>query len=254
MILDTKADEVASRKAIRSRNDLTAECLSLPQTKGFLNALKAKTTDLALIAEVKRASPSAGMIRDQFEPAEIARAYKAAGAHCLSVLTDEKYFQGHDSFLGLAREASGLPCLRKEFIVDEYQIYESRILGADAILLIVAALSKNQLKEFSDIAGSLGLDVLVEVHDPEEAGIANEIGARLVGVNNRNLATFETDLVTSETLLPLLNADFKLSESALRTRADLDRVKRAGADGVLIGTTFCESTDVETKVREVMGW
>ncbi len=245
---------MAARRSRTSQSELESQCADLPTTKGFLNALKSSTTDLALIAEVKRASPSAGMIRDEFDPAQIAQAYQRAGSHCLSVLTDEKYFKGHDSYVAIARDASDLPCLRKEFIVDVYQVFESRVLGADAILLIVAALEKDQLLEFSGVATSIGLDVLVEVHDEAEAEVANEIQARLVGVNNRNLATFETDLATSERLIPMLTAEFKLSESALRSRTDLDRVKAAGADGVLIGTTFCESEDIESKVREVMGW
>jgi indole-3-glycerol phosphate synthase len=171
------------------------------------------------------------------------------------VLTDRPFFQGAPEDLALARDASALPVLRKDFIVDAYQIAESRAMGADAVLLIVAALDRAQLEDYGAAAREWGMDVLMEVHTAAEAETALAIGADLVGVNNRDLGTFQTSLEVSEALIPILAPHaFVLSESALRSKDEIDRVQRAGARGVLIGTTFCGATKIESKVREVMGW
>jgi indole-3-glycerol phosphate synthase len=223
--------------------------------RGFRAALADARPSLALIAEVKRASPSKGVIRPDFDPVTIAQAYEAAGAHALSVLTDERYFGGSLENLRRAREATRLPCLRKDFLLDPYQLYEARAWGADAVLLIVAGLEREQLAELHALALELGMDVLVEVHTLEEAETALGLGAELVGVNNRNLTDFRTDLSISEQILPLLaGRALAVSESALETCADLERVRAAGARAVLIGTAFMAAPDVGGKVREVMGW
>jgi indole-3-glycerol phosphate synthase len=262
-----KRSEVERAKLATPLPELQATAADADRVRPFKAALERATTPLALIAEVKQASPSKGLIRPEFDPEEVAVAYKTAGAHCLSVLTDERYFQGSRENLKLAREASGLPCLRKDFIYDPYQIYEARAWGADCVLLIVAgflppnwiqeapAKGLEALRELWRLAKELGMDVLVEVHSADEVDIALELGADLIGVNNRNLSDMTTDLATSEELLPMLaQGAFAVSESALRTPEDLDRAKAAGAKGVLIGSTFCEAMDIGAKVREVMGW
>lgn len=224
-------------------------------TRGFASALRNADRPVALIAEVKRASPSEGLIREDFDPAELGRAYAQAGAHALSVLTDQQYFQGHPTHLRLARESSGLPVLRKDFVIDPYQVLEARALGADAILLIAAILDIKTLSRLRETSESLAMDALVEAHTMAEAQMAIESGATLIGVNNRDLATFRTHLETAEEILPSLPAGtLGVAESALHTEADVARMGRAGARAVLIGTAFCHSADPCTKVREVMGW
>jgi indole-3-glycerol phosphate synthase len=253
-IFENKRQEVAASKADLPPNELRSRLADLPPTSGFLAALQRSPHDLSLIAEVKAASPSQGQIRPNFDPAEVASAYKRAGAECLSVLTDRVYFGGDPQNIAIAKAASGLPALRKDFIDDEYQIDQARVWGADAILLIVAALDPLRLGDLHGYAESLGLDVLVEIHNFEEAEVALQCGAKLIGVNNRDLSTFRTSLEVSDQLLPIIAPHaFAVSESALATRADLDRVKAAGACGVLIGTTFCASADIQAKVHEVMG-
>lgn len=254
-ILAHKREEVASAKVALSAEDLRAQVRDCPPTRGFRLALERDPRSLALIAEVKKASPSQGVIRPEFNPVAIALEYQRAGVTCLSVLTDQRFFQGSPDALRQVRAAVDLPILRKDFTVDAYQVFEARLWGADAILLIVAALTDDELRRLSDEARSLDLDVLVEVHDDAETDRAMALGANLIGVNNRNLATFQTDLATSERLLPRIAPHaLAVSESALATPADLSRVAAAGARAVLIGTTFCASPDIEMKVREVMGW
>jgi indole-3-glycerol phosphate synthase len=252
-IFDHKHGEVAAARERISVVDLKAQALDAEPPRGFLRALM-RNDGLALIAEVKKASPSKGVIRPDFDPVEIACAYERAGADALSVLTDVHYFQGSPENLRLAKANTSLPCLRKDFIDHEYQVYEARAWGADAVLLIVAALEDAQLKDLHGLIQSLGMDALVEVHTEEEAERALEIGAPLIGVNNRDLSDFHTSLETSERLLPMISPlALGVSESALETRADLDRVEAAGARAVLIGTTFCASPDIEAKVHEVLG-
>jgi len=254
-IFQDKAKEVAAAKEAVSLNDLKAMIADIEPPRGFRLALE-RTKGLALIAEVKKASPSRGVIREDFDPIQIATAYEHAGAHALSVLTDEPYFQGNPENLRLAKRYTRLPCLRKDFINDAYQIYQARAWGADAVLLIVAALSKSEIVDLGGVIKELGMDALVEVHSEEEARVAIDIKCPLIGVNNRNLSDFKTSLTVSERLLPAVSASGALgvSESALESPADLERVEMAGAKAVLIGTTFCASQDIETKVREVMNW
>jgi indole-3-glycerol phosphate synthase len=248
-----KAEEVAAAKSAVGLAALEATARAAGAPRGFLSALRSAPGGLALIAEVKKASPSKGLIRPDFDPVVIARAYARAGASALSVLTDERFFQGSAENLRLAREASGLPCLRKDFLNDPYQIYEARAWGADAVLLIVAALDDSQLRDLHALAVELEMDVLVEVHSDSETDRALALGAPLIGVNNRDLSDFHTSLEISDRLLPRIAPHaLAVSESALETRADLDRVQAAGAKAVLIGTTFCASPDIEAKVREVM--
>ena len=215
-------------------------------------------SDLALIAEVKKASPSQGLIREDFDPVKISKIYESSGAQCLSILTDQKYFQGDPSFISGVRKEVELPILRKDFINDPYQIYEARVWGADAILLIVAALTKSQILDLMEIAADLSLDVLVEVHNSDEAKIAIEVGAQLIGVNNRDLNDFSTNLAVSEILIPEIRGapsveDLVIvSESALESAEDLDRIAKAGACSALIGTAFCKEVDIAQKMRKVL--
>jgi len=254
-IFEHKLTEIAAAQSKVTLADVVSMARDAEPPRGFLRALT-QASGLALVAEVKKASPSKGVIREDFNPVEIARSYEQAGAHALSVLTDEKYFQGSQENLRLAKRSTLLPCLRKDFIRDTYQIYEARAWGADAILLIVSSLSKSQIEEFQALARDLGMDTLVEVHSAEEAQIAVQLGCPLVGVNNRNLSTFDTAISASQTLIPPLadSGAFVVSESALTSRSELDLVQAAGAKAVLIGTTFCASADIESKVKEVMGW
>jgi indole-3-glycerol phosphate synthase len=223
---------------------------------------------IALIAEVKKASPSAGVICPDFDPVHIAREYEAAGASCLSVLTDEKFFQGSLDHLRQIRAAVELPLLRKDFIIDERQILEAIEWGADAILLIVAILSDDQLKKFHSLATEAGLAVLVEVHDEAELERALKIGATLIGVNNRDLKTFKVDLATTERLAaclksragfqPALNRQdacptLLVAESGIRTRADVERLKQCGANAILVGESLMRGGDIQAKIRELMG-
>jgi indole-3-glycerol phosphate synthase len=254
-ILDHKRLEVEQAKLDLSLAELKSLAAEMPAPRGFERALANGPQPLSLIAEVKKASPSQGLIREDFDPVDVALSYRRAGASCLSVLTDEKFFQGSLENLRKVHAAVDLPLLRKDFTIDAYQIYEARAWGADAILLIVAALTDEELREFGATAHEIGLDVLVEVHDDAETERALKLDETLIGVNNRNLATFETDLATSERLLPkIAPTALAVSESALATPEDLARVAAAGARAVLIGTTFCGSPDIEAKVREVMSW
>lgn len=212
-----------------------------------------------LIAEVKKASPSAGVIRPDFDPVRIARDYETAGADCLSVLTDEKFFQGSLEYLRTIRNAVGLPLLRKDFVIDERQILEAIEWGADAILLIVAILDDSRLRRFHELASAAGLAVLVEVHDEPELERALAIGARLIGVNNRDLRVFQVDLGTTERLAARLwqkcqPADTLLvAESGIHSRADVDRLRRCGAGAVLVGESLMRHADIPAKVRELIG-
>ena len=245
--------EIEAGKARLSAGALAAKCVDLPPPRGFARQLTARARfGPAVIAEVKKASPSAGVIRPDFQPAAIAESYEAGGAACLSVLTDERYFQGHRDYLAEARDACALPVLRKDFIVDSWQVLESRALGADCILLIVAALDDGPLRDLHGQARELGLDVLVEVHDEAELGRALAIDAQLVGVNNRDLHRFATDLGTSERLRPLVPAERTLvAESGIHTRADVARLQRAGISAFLVGEAFMRAKDPGAALREL---
>lgn len=240
-ILARKAAEIEARNVALPLRELSARCADLPPTRGFAVALEARIEAglPAVIAEIKKASPSAGVIRADFDPAVIARSYEAGGATCLSVLTDVDFFQGSDLYLQQARAACALPVLRKDFTIDAYQVYEARAIGADAILLIVAALGDAALLDLSLLAAELDLDVLVEVHDEAELERALDIPAPLVGINNRNLRTFETRIETTLDLRGQVPKERVLvTESGIRTREDVERLRTAGVHAFLVGEAF----------------
>lgn len=240
-ILETKAEEIQAGKNRQSVQELRLRCQQAEPTRGFRQALAERIGQQqpAVIAEIKKASPSKGVIRKDFNVPELATSYATGGATCLSVLTDKTYFQGDDEYLAQARAATELPLLRKEFIIDPWQVYQSRALGADAILLIVAALSDPQLFELTELAQRLGLDVLMEVHDEAELHRALHTPAQLIGINNRNLRTFVTRLETTLDLLPQIPSDrLVISESGLHSPKDIQRLRQAGVHGFLIGEAF----------------
>lgn len=235
-ILEEKLREVEGVRAMRPLARYLELRDSLAPARGFMAALRAEDNRLRLIAEVKKASPSRGVIVHDFDPVRIALRYEAIGASALSVLTDRQFFQGSPEYLQAVSAAVQLPVLRKDFIVDESQIFESRLMGADAILLIVAALDPRQLRDYLQTAGETGLDVLVEVHDRRELDMATEAGATLIGVNNRNLKDFSVDPVTSSALRPFFPPDtISVSESGLKTASDIALLRDAGFHAVLIG-------------------
>ena len=246
-ILAHKRQEVAAQKQRVDMDTLVANIsASNDVPRGFMKALQARVAigGTAVIAEVKKASPSMGVIRASFDPVAIAESYAAAGATCLSVLTDEKYFQGSGRYLRLIRAAVGLPLLRKDFIVDEYQIVEARALGADAILLIVAALSNDELAAFTRLAHDLGLDVLVEVHDEAECERALKLPLRVIGVNNRNLHDFSVSLDTTRRIKAMVPPDYLVvSESGIHTRADIDALQADGVSAFLVGGALMQADD-----------
>jgi indole-3-glycerol phosphate synthase len=245
-ILARKAEEIEQRSRVRSLADLRVRTANMPPARGFVAAIKHKLAagDAAVIAEVKKASPSKGLIRADFQPADIARSYEAGGAACLSVLTDVDFFQGSNLYLGVARAACTLPVLRKDFTIDPYQVYEARMIGADAILLIVAALEDGPLVEMANLAHELGMDVLVEVHDIDELERALQTDCELIGVNNRNLRTFDVSLDTTLALKDVVPRDRLLvTESGISTRADVDRMRGAGINTFLVGETFMRERD-----------
>ncbi len=253
------ADKLRHVEAVRATQPLAAVerlAAAAAPPRGFRAALerKAATGALALIAEIKKASPSKGLIRADFDPPTLARAYRDGGAACLSVLTDAPYFQGDDAYLGAARDAVELPCLRKDFMLDPYQIVESRALGADCVLLIMAALEDAQAAELCRLAHSLGMDVLVEVHDGAELDRALALDADLFGINNRNLKTLKVDIATTEALAPRVGADRLLvAESGLYAHEDLERMAKAGAKAFLVGESLMRQDDVTAATRQLLG-
>jgi indole-3-glycerol phosphate synthase len=253
-ILARKVEEIAARHAAVPLDDLVARVGDLPDTRGFAAAMEAKIAagQPAVIAEVKKASPSKGVIRADFHPAEIARSYEAGGAACLSVLTDADFFQGSEAYLQQARAACSLPVLRKDFIIDPYQVYEARAIGADCILLIVAALDDERLMDLSLLAAELDLDVLAEVHDEDELLRALALPVPLVGVNNRNLRTFETSLETSLRLRPLVEPGrIFVTESGIHAREDVARLRDADIDAFLVGEAFMRAPDPGSALRDL---
>jgi indole-3-glycerol phosphate synthase len=245
-IVAAKRDEVAAAKAQRTLASMRAVAREQAPPRGFEAALRAAIAGgrAAVIAEVKKASPSKGVLREHFVPAEIAVSYARHGAACLSVLTDAPFFQGAPAYLAQARAACELPALRKDFIVDEYQVHQSRAMGADCILLIVACLDDAELAAFEACAQALGMDVLVEVHDEAELQRALRLKTALVGVNNRNLRTFEVSLDTTLALQPKLPADrLLIAESGILARADVQRLRSAGVHAFLVGEAFMRAPD-----------
>ena len=254
-ICDDKRRHVAAAKQAKSLDFLDAAAKAQEAPRGFAKALTAKVAagQYALIAEIKKASPSAGLIRPDFDPPMLAKAYHEAGAACLSVLTDVPYFQGDDAFVAQTRAAVPLPVLRKDFIVDPWQILESRSLGADCILIIMAALSDTQAAEIEDAAIGLGMDVLIEVHDEEEFDRALALKSSLIGVNNRNLKTMTTDIATTERLAAKLPAGRVLvAESGLRSPGDLARMAGCGARRFLIGESLMRQDDLVAATRALL--
>jgi len=256
-ILETKKDEIAaakSRQPLAKMRDRIGDLEDQP--RGFARSLRymRDSGGTALIAEVKKGSPSRGVIREDFDPVDIAETYERGGATCLSVLTDEQYFYGHLRYLNLIREQVSLPLLRKDFIIDPYQIYEARVAGADAILLIAAALDDDKLRELAAIADELRLDTLLEVHDAEELERALSLPVDLIGINNRDLKTFSTDLGVTERLAKKIPAQqLAVAESGIHSRADIERLQQAGAGAFLIGESLMRETDIKAKMANFLG-
>lgn len=252
-IIAYKRDEVAARKARRSQSELDGAIRRQGPARGFVEHLL-ETQGPALIAEIKKASPSKGLIREDFDPATLARAYDEGGAACLSVLTDAPSFQGHEDYLIAARKACDLPALRKDFMIDEWQVAESRAFGADAVLIIMAAVDDALASDLHDAADAFGMDALAEVHDESEMTRALKLGFKLIGVNNRSLATFETDLTVTERLAPMApEAVLLVSESGISTHADIARLTAAGARAFLVGESLMRQDDVEAATRALLG-
>lgn len=257
MILDdiiaNKKEELAETKRRHPFGDIKARAAGAGPVRGFEKALLAGT-GIRLIAEVKKASPSKGVIRQDFDPIAIAGTYEKSGASCISVLTEQKFFQGKLEYLVEIRKTVGLPLLRKDFIVDEYQIHEARAAGADAILLIAASLEKSQLQDYIGTAKQLGLDVLVESHTYRELDKSLLAGAMLVGINNRDLTTFTVSLQTTLDLVKDIPDDRTIvSESGIKTREDVMKLQQAGVDAILVGESLMREKDVEKKVKELLG-
>lgn len=253
-ILATKEQEILERSSVRPMDQLRSECADMPAARGFIASIEQRTSEghAAVICEIKKASPSKGVIRPDFSPAEIAADYSAHGAACLSVLTDEQYFQGHDRFIEVAKSACDLPVLRKDFTIDTYQVFEARVIGADAILLIVAALNDEMLLELSETAADADLDVLVEVHNREELERALKLPCRLIGINNRNLRTFETTLDTTFDMLDMIPEDrILVTESGIREERDVYLMQRHGVNAFLVGETFMRAPSPGAKLQEV---
>lgn len=250
------ACEVDRRKALVSLTDLKARLSETSPPRGFLKALKGKAAQgkPALIAEIKKASPSKGLIRADFDPPELARAYMEGGASCLSVLTDEPYFQGRDEYLLAARASVPLPTLRKDFMLDPYQIVESRVLGADCILIIMAALSDDDAKHLTDTARAHGMDVLVEVHDePEMTRALTHLAPDMIGINSRNLKTLDVNLQTAHKLISMIpQTTFKVAESGIYSHDDLADLQKKGFQGFLVGESLMRQSDVTAATRALL--
>lgn len=256
-ICNVKKEHVANLKQDMSLQSLQEKMGYVPKPRGFMKALQGKATqqEYGLIAEIKKASPSHGLIRADFNPEELAQAYEAGGASCLSILTDTPYFQGENDYLIQARAACTLPVLRKDFMVDPYQVFEARHIGADCILIIMAALSNEQARELEEVAHDLEMDVLIEVHDEAECERAlTHMSSKLLGVNNRNLKTLEIDTQISLRIKDMIPADYlAVSESGLKTNDDLKMMADAGIYSFLIGESLMRQDDLTTATQQILG-
>jgi indole-3-glycerol phosphate synthase len=253
-ILQRKREEVAERAQACNLQELRQKVADAAPPRGFLSAMQSVLAkhQPAIIAEIKKASPSKGVIREQFDPAQIARSYQSGGATCLSVLTDHDFFQGNEAYLAQAKQACTLPVLRKDFMIDPYQVYEARAIGADCILLIVAALGDAALAELAQLATQLQLDVLVEVHDANELERALQLHVTLIGINNRNLRTFETSLDTTLHLLADIPEDrIVVTESAIHSREDVATMREHGVNAFLVGEAFMRASEPGEKLQEL---
>jgi indole-3-glycerol phosphate synthase len=253
-ILDRKREEIAERSATVSLEQLKQQAALASAPRGFAAAMTAKIAagESAVIAEIKKASPSKGVIRENFDPAAIAASYADGGAACLSVLTDVDFFQGADKYLQQARDACHLPVIRKDFIIDQYQIYEARAMGADCILLIVSALAEKQLADLHDLAISLGMDVLIEVHDAAELSIALKLDNPMVGINNRNLHSFEVSLDNTYQLLEkILDNRIVITESGIHSREDVAAMRQQKVNAFLVGEAFMRSEEPGDRLSEM---
>jgi len=255
-ILARKQQEIVERKRITRLQELEQRVAAADTPRGFVAGLEKKIDNgrAAVIAEIKRASPSRGILRTEFNPGEIASSYEKGGAACLSVLTDIDFFKGSDAYLQQARAACSLPVIRKDFIIDPYQVYEARVLGADSILLIVAVLDDAALRELSQLARQLGMDVLVEVHDAGELERALAVPGRLIGINNRNLRSFETRLDVTLGMLEMVPEDrIVVTESGIHTQADVELLRSRGVQAFLVGEAFMKAGDPGAKLAELFG-
>ena len=255
-IIARKHEEIAERSAKVSIDDLKQQIESASPVRPFVGSMEEKIASgrAAVISEIKKASPSKGVLREDFNPAEIAKSYAANGAACLSVLTDRDYFQGHEDYLVQAREACDLPVIRKDFIIDPYQVYEARAIGADCILLIVSALDDQQMGSLMDLAHELGMDVLVEVHDREELDRALKFDTRLVGINNRNLRTFEVSLNTTLELLDVIPDDrIVVTESGILSPHDVKLMREHDVHAFLVGEAFMRADDPGAELAALFG-
>ncbi len=255
-IISTKISEINARTQTLPIDELVEKTKDASPCRGFVETIDKRLSqgETAVICEIKKASPSKGIIREDFDPVTIAKSYENAGAACLSILTDETYFQGHDNFINAVRTSCSLPMLRKEFIIDPYQVYESKMLGADAILLIVAALDPRKLRQLSELANEIGLDILVEVHNAAELQQALALPCKLVGINNRNLHTFETTLETTIRLRDAIPEDrIVVTESGIHSKYDVALMRANQVNTFLVGESLMRAQDPGTKFRELFG-
>ena len=254
-ILQRKCEEIIERSKVNSLQDLIEKAKDADSVRGFINALEAKIAEneAAVIAEIKKASPSKGILRENFIPADIAKSYEQGGAACLSVLTDVDYFQGSEAYLVAARAACDLPVIRKDFIIDPYQVYEARAMSADCILLIVSALDDESLNSLLQLAHQLGMDVLVEVHDAAEMQLALDTGAKLIGINNRDLRTFETSLDTTLNMLDVPGDRILVTESGIHTAADVELMRKNNVNAFLVGEAFMRAENPGEKLHDLFG-
>lgn len=252
-ICETKRSEIAAARSCASEEDLRARLTDADPARDFLAALRA-ASGIGLIAEVKKASPSAGLIREDFDPVEIAKTYESAGAACISCLTDEPYFKGKLEYLTAIRSNVSIPVMRKDFILDRYQILEARAAGADCVLLIAECLDDCTMRDLYFYASELGMECLIEVYDPENLDRVLKLEAPLIGINNRNLKTFVTDLKHSTDLAAKVpDTAFLVSESGIQERADVEHLLQFGVRGILVGETLMRQDDIAAKVRELLG-